>query len=274
MKKLILLLLFLLPTVALGQTVIGNITILGATCAVTNACVVLPLGTAASSSSVTLTGTWTATVQFEASPDGGTTWVAINGTPPSSTTAVTSATANGAWTFNVGSMTHLRARASALASGTVGVNINASAAPILASAGSSFNPASPGAIGGTTPAAGTFTTLTAATHATTTNCAAAGSAANPSLVACTAASAGAFSCSTTASTGTCVVSSTSVTANSRIFIQPSAAEGANLSVTCNTTADTGLTAPRLASKSAGTSFTVNLGTFATNPLCFSYFIIN
>lgn len=135
MKKLILLLFFLLPTVAFGQTVIGTITILGASCAVTNACVVLPLGAAASSASITLTGSWTATVQFEASPDGGTTWVAINGTPPSSTTAVTSSTANGAWTFNVGSMTHLRARASALASGTVGVNINASAAPIFVSGG-------------------------------------------------------------------------------------------------------------------------------------------
>ena len=79
---------------------------------------------------------------------------------------------------------------------------------------------------------------------------------------------------TNASTGTCVVSTTAVTANSRIFVQPSSAEGANLSVTCNTTADTGLTAPRLSAKSAGTSFTINLGTFSTNPLCFNYWIEN
>jgi hypothetical protein len=65
-----------------------------------------------------------------------------------------------------------------------------------------------------------------------------------------------------------------VTANSAIFVQPSAAAGTLLSVTCNTTADTGLTAPRLASISTGTSFTINLGTFATSPLCFNFWIIN
>jgi hypothetical protein len=44
--------------------------------------------------------------------------------------------------------------------------------------------------------------------------------------------------------------------------------------TCNTTADTGLTAPRVASRSSGTSFTINLGTFSTDPLCFDYFLVN
>ena len=135
MKKLILFLCLIFPLSAFSQVVAGNITILGASCAVTNACVILQLATNSSSASLTLTGTWSATVQFEASSDGGTTWVAINGTPPSSTTAVTSSTANGVWTFNVGSMTHIRARASALASGTVGVNIQASPAPIMAAGG-------------------------------------------------------------------------------------------------------------------------------------------
>lgn len=112
------------------------------------------------------------------------------------------------------------------------------------------------------------------TYGTNTNCAAAGTAANPSVASCSVAPAGSFSCATNASTGTCTVNTTAVTANSRIFVMPSAAEGANLSVTCNTTADTGLTAPRLASKSAGTSFTINLGTYSTNPECFSYWIVN
>jgi hypothetical protein len=107
---------------------------------------------------------------------------------------------------------------------------------------------------------------------TETDCAAAGTAANPSLVACGAAPSGSFSCSVSASTGTCVVSTTLVTAISEIFIQPTAGAGSKLSVTCNTSSDTGLTAPRLASWSAGTSFTINLGTFATNPECFDYFI--
>lgn len=110
--------------------------------------------------------------------------------------------------------------------------------------------------------------------ATTTNCAASGTAANPSVASCSASLSGAFACATNASTGTCTVNTTAVTTNSRIFVQPNAGEGANLSVTCNTTADTGLVAPRIASKSNGTSFTINLGTFATNPLCFDYWVVN
>ncbi len=132
----------------------------------------------------------------------------------------------------------------------------------------------PGAIGGTTPAAGSFTTLTGTTLATTTNCAAVGTAANPSLVACSAAAAGAFSCSTTASTGTCVVSTTAVTANSEIFVTQNDDEGTRLSVTCNTGVDLPAAAPLLAAKSAGVSFTINLGTVSVNPACFDYLIIN
>jgi len=117
-------------------------------------------------------------------------------------------------------------------------------------------------------------TLTATLYATATKCAAAGSAANPSLVACSAAPAGFFSCATNASTGTCVVSTTAVTANSVIQIQPDSTLGTALSVTCNTTADSALTAPRVSARSAGTSFTITLGTFSTNPVCFSYIVIN
>ena len=116
--------------------------------------------------------------------------------------------------------------------------------------------------------------LSGATYATATECAAAGSGANPSLVACSAAAAGFFSCATNASTGTCVVSTTAVTANSVIQIQPDSTLGTALSVTCNTTADSGLTAPRVSARSAGTSFTITLGTFTTHPECFSYVIIN
>jgi hypothetical protein len=139
---------------------------------------------------------------------------------------------------------------------------------------------SPGAIGGTTPAAITGTTVTAITSVTaplidtTTHCAAAGSAANPSVASCSAAPAGFFSCATNASTGTCVVDTTAVTANSVIQIQPDSSLGTALSVSCNTTADSGLTAPRVSARSAGTSFTITLGTFSTNPECFSYIIMN
>ena len=106
-----------------------------------------------------------------------------------------------------------------------------------------------------------------------TNCAANGSAANPSLVACGSASAGAFSCSVTASTGTCVVSTTAVTANSEIFITPTAAESTRLSVTCNT-APTLVPTITLLSKSAGVSFTLTMPTIAVNPSCYDYLIVN
>jgi hypothetical protein len=52
-------------------------------------------------------------VQFEASSDGGATWVAISGTPLNSSTAVSSATTANTWKFNVASLTDIRARCSA-----------------------------------------------------------------------------------------------------------------------------------------------------------------
>ena len=123
----------------------------------------------------------------------------------------------------------------------------------------------------------TFTgTVTYPLLATTTNCAGTGSSASPSVVSCSAAPSGSFSCATNASTATCTVNTTAVTANSNIFIQPVGATviGTKIGVTCNTTADTGLVAPRLAAQVASTSFTINLGTFSTNPLCFNYWIVD
>jgi hypothetical protein len=108
-------------------------------------------------------------------------------------------------------------------------------------------------------------------YGTGSNCSATGSAANPSLAACGTSAAGAFSCSTSASTGTCVVSSTTVTASSEIIVTPVAAANG---LTCNAVADTGLTAPRLLSQSAGVSFTINLGTFTSTAECFYYTITN
>lgn len=113
-------------------------------------------------------------------------------------------------------------------------------------------------------------------YATTGNCAAVGTAANPSVAACSAAPAGAVSCATNASTGTCTVNTTAVTANSEIFVQQitDTTTGTRLSVTCNTTKDTNSTSPQITARSAGTSFTFQLGTFNTNPECFNYFIVN
>lgn len=113
--------------------------------------------------------------------------------------------------------------------------------------------------------------FSASAYATVTNCGATGTSANPSVVTCTAAPSGSFACATNASTGTCTVNTTAVTTTSRILIQPTAAAS---TLTCNTTADTGLTSQRLASQVNGTSFTINLGAFTTTAECFNYWVIN
>jgi hypothetical protein len=111
-------------------------------------------------------------------------------------------------------------------------------------------------------------------YQTGTNCAAVGTAANPSVASCGAASAGSFSCATNASTGTCVVNTTAVTTGSEIHITQRAdtTTGTHLSVTCNTGVSTVI--PIITAVTAATSFTINLGTVAVNPECFSYMIVN
>ena len=76
---------------------------------------------------VQLTGTWTGTIQFEGSVDGGT-FVSLSLIPSSSATGeaaadVTSATANGAFSANIGGYSLVRARASAWTSGTAVVTM-------------------------------------------------------------------------------------------------------------------------------------------------------
>jgi hypothetical protein len=108
---------------------------------------------------------------------------------------------------------------------------------------------------------------------TSRDCSANGTSASPSVVPCGSAASGAVSCAANASTTTCVVNTTAVTANSNIAITPSVADGKRLGVTCNTALNFS-TAPLLAAKSAGISFTLNMPKFDTNPACFEYTIIN
>lgn len=68
------------------------------------------------------------TIQFEATGDGGGTWVALNATPSNSTTAATSTTSTGTWQANVAGYTHVRVRMSTLVSGTNLVSITQSTA--------------------------------------------------------------------------------------------------------------------------------------------------
>lgn len=73
-----------------------------------------------------ITGTWTGTLNFEASADGGTTWVAVRGV--SGTATATSTTSNGNWRLMVGGYTQARVRFNPASSGTAVVAINTSSA--------------------------------------------------------------------------------------------------------------------------------------------------
>lgn len=77
-----------------------------------------------------ITGTWTATLVAEASPDNGTTWVSINMLNHSTKAQVTSlaANANVQLLVSVGTP-YVRIRASAFTSGTVNVTISRMIAP-------------------------------------------------------------------------------------------------------------------------------------------------
>lgn len=129
------------------------------------------------------------------------------------------------------------------------------------------------AAGAALPTINTTGGMVAYNFGTLTNCAAVGSAASPSIAACGSASAGAFSCDVAASAATCTINTTAVTANSEIFVTEVADEGTRLGVTCNT-APTVVPAISLATKTAGTGFTINAPTFTVNPACFDYHIVN
>lgn len=121
-------------------------------------------------------------------------------------------------------------------------------------------------IGGVTPAAGSFTTLTGTTHKTTTNCAV--NSASPAT--CGSAAAGVVAVPTLTTTYT--VNTTAVTANSRIFLQPTSDNtGIPSSPTCATLAVTSVN--MISARVAATSFTFSLPS-TTGITCFGYWIVN
>lgn len=77
---------------------------------------------------VQVTGTWSATLTFEASLDG-VTYATFSMTPSNSTTTATTTTGNGVWRATIGGMVSFRVRASAYASGTAMVTIQGAALP-------------------------------------------------------------------------------------------------------------------------------------------------
>src|SRR5664280_159207 len=117
MKRLSTVLLFIalwaMPSWAASSIITTN----GTTCAIATNCLVVSLPEDKGGATLTLSGTWTGTIQFEATGDGGATWASVNVTPLASTTAVTSTTSNGTWQVNAAGFTGLRMRASATMSG-------------------------------------------------------------------------------------------------------------------------------------------------------------
>lgn len=131
MRKL--LLPFLLSIAAFAQNSTPNpgaLTASGSTCTPTD-CTSVVLPPNASSAAISLSGTFSATVQFEVSADGSN-FVSANAAPQPSGAVVTSATGTGTWTIPVAGMMVLRARVSSYASGTVVPFINLSAEPFIA----------------------------------------------------------------------------------------------------------------------------------------------
>ena len=89
---------------------------------------------------IQITGTFSGTLEFEQSADGGATYVAASGTPQPSGSAATNTTTTGTWRFVASGMTNFRVRASAFASGQARITIQASSGSAAsgASGGSSI----------------------------------------------------------------------------------------------------------------------------------------
>lgn len=116
------------------SSITGSIVSTSSDCGKTGSCVKLhfPYNSSLTpgSLSVTVTGTYSATLEFEQSADNGATWVSASGSPQPSGTSATNTTSTGLWVFSVGSRTDFRVRASAYVSGTAKVVIQSSPANV------------------------------------------------------------------------------------------------------------------------------------------------
>ncbi len=118
------------PVLVRAQTgsVSVSLTAQSTDCSVANSCASLNIGQNVGGATLTLAGTWSGTLQFEAQGADGKTWVAISATPSNSTTTVTSATGNGTWQVNVSGYTAVRIRCSTFSTGTVNASVASSTA--------------------------------------------------------------------------------------------------------------------------------------------------
>ena len=120
---------FYLPAYAQKNTT-GSITASSSNCSVAGSCVSVNKSADDAGSAIRLSGTFSATLEFEGRV--GSTWSSVTGVPLTAGAAATSPTATGGWLFSLPGVTGLRVRASAYTSGTVTVDIQSSArAPVL-----------------------------------------------------------------------------------------------------------------------------------------------
>jgi hypothetical protein len=126
-KLLFLFLLAALPAWA-QQSASGSITASSSGCSSSTTCVLLTLPNQDfGGATITLSGTFSATLQFEGSADG-TNYNALGAAPLAGGTVVTSATGTGTWQASIVGLNYVRVRCSAFVSGTVTVTIQASKA--------------------------------------------------------------------------------------------------------------------------------------------------
>jgi hypothetical protein len=78
---------------------------------------------------VQILGTFVGTLNFEASPDSGTTWYSVQGNQIGTSTITTTATSIGAWRFNIAGFTNFRVRFSPVTSGSANITIRVSEQP-------------------------------------------------------------------------------------------------------------------------------------------------
>lgn len=134
MKKLLLFLLLSVPCFAQlqgpPQPQTGNLTAANSGC-IAASCLLISVPADASTATIQLSGTFSATVQFEVCADTqsnctGTvgTWVSVNAQPLPTGQQSTSATATGMWQIDIAGFTNFRVRVSTFSSGTVAASVS------------------------------------------------------------------------------------------------------------------------------------------------------
>jgi hypothetical protein len=114
---------------AQGSAATQNLTAQASTCSAptnTTACLFLPVGNTTGTIVATLSGTFSGTVQFEATGDN-VTWTSISAAPGSGA-SVTSATGTGNWQIQAQGYLYVRIRCSTYSSGTIVATLNPSKA--------------------------------------------------------------------------------------------------------------------------------------------------